>query len=347
MRRLLVPWLIVLKVLSALRQGTRFDVVEIHEPLSGPYSLVSRLFKRQLPPCAALSHGLEDRGWQAQLTHLRSYGRKPPLRTRVLVPLTLLSQARLGLRNSEAILVVSSVDRDHLVQHLRIPRERVSCAFGGVTARLFEVQSREADHARLLFIGSWIERKGTHELVEAWSRLQRARPTARLTLAGVGDADAAREQTRGLSGVDVIAQVRREELPGLLAAHDVFVLPSWFEGLPLAMLEAAAAGLACVVCAVCGNLDVFRPDDPRRDGALLIQPSDADSLYDALVALVDDPELRTTLGSRARERAREFSWARNATHSLDAYRAAVERRMRRCSGTRSVPSSRSKESGGG
>jgi glycosyltransferase involved in cell wall biosynthesis len=325
-RRLLVPWVIAGKVVAAQRRGSRFDVVEIHEPSAGVYAVLARLGGWRLPVSAVLSFGLEARGWQAQRNHLRAYGRKPAARSRILVPLTLLSQAQLGLSTAEAVLVPSTADRAHLMKRLRVPGERVSCAFTGVSSRLFEVERTAASDVRVLFLGSWIERKGTIELVAAWRRLARARPAVRLTLAGVGDAERASADVGDTARVEVLAEVGRKELPALLARHDVFVLPSWFEGMPLSMLEAAAAGLPCIVCGVCGNLDVFRPDDPQRDGAMLVPPSDPDALYEALVGLVDDPVLRKTLGHRARERARHFSWSDTAERSVEAYVAANDRR---------------------
>jgi glycosyltransferase involved in cell wall biosynthesis/predicted O-methyltransferase YrrM len=326
LRRLLVPWVIVAKVFAAVRRGERFDVVEIHEPMSGPYGLAARFVGRRLPTCAVLSFGLEERGWQARLAYLRAHGRKPPLRSRALVPLTLLSQARVGVRAAETVVVPSSADRDYLIGRLGVPGERVSCAFTGVSEALFKVQRIADDDVRLLFLGSWIERKGTHELIAAWRRLAVSRGNVRLTVAGTGNAERAAADLNGLPRAQLIPIVRRDELAGLLARQDVFVLASWFEGMPLSMLEAAAAGLACVVCSVSGNLDVFRLDDPQRDGAVLIPPNDADALYRALLTLVDDDELRGALGARARERARRFSWARTAQQELTAFQAAVRQR---------------------
>ncbi len=326
LRRLLVPWLIVMKVIDAVRTRERFDVVEIQETRASAYALVARLAGR-LPPCALLSHGLDERCWEAERAHLRVYGRRPSLRSRILVPLTLLSQSRLALRRAEAVLVLSSADRNHVVGRLGVPPERVTCVYTGVSEPMFEVERAARADARFLFLGSWIERKGTLELVAAWRRLVAERPQVRLTIAGIGDPKPARSDTHGLPRIDLIPAVAREELPDLLAQHNVFVLPSWFEGMPLAMLEAAAAGLACVVSAVCGNLDVFRPDDPRRDGAILIPPNDADALYRALVTLADDAEMRSALGGRARERARQFSWETSAEATVTAYTSAIERRL--------------------
>jgi glycosyltransferase involved in cell wall biosynthesis/predicted O-methyltransferase YrrM len=328
-RRLIVPWLIVAKVLRAARRGEHFEVVEIHEPLCGAFGLLARLLPARLPACAALSHGLNARFWQAERTYLRAGGRTPPFRSRVLVPLTLLPQARLGLRTAEAVLVTSSDDRRYLLEHVSVPAARVSCAFGGAPEDLFDVDRTAHEGVRLLFLGSWIERKGTVVLVAAWRRLAAERPNVSLTIAGPGDIDRARAEVGGLPRVELIPSVARRELPGLLAAHDVFVLPSWFEGMPLAMLEAAAAGLACVVSAVCGNLDVFRPDDPGRDGAILVPPNDANALHRALITLVDDDALRAALGASARERSRHFTWAANAEQAVAAYAAAIDRHFSR------------------
>jgi glycosyltransferase involved in cell wall biosynthesis len=231
----------------------------------------------------------------------------------------------LACRTADAVLVVSTQDRDYLIERMGVAPARVTCVYGGVSERLFDVPRTRLTCARLLFLGSWLERKGTLELIAAWRRLAADRPDVRLTIAGVGDSDQVRADTRELERVSVVEVLERDELPGLLAEHDLFVLPSWFEGMPLAMLEAAAAGLACVVCSVCGNLDMFRAQNPRQDGALLTPPNDADALYRALLTLVDDDDLRSELGARARERAREFTWARNAERTLAAYTGALTR----------------------
>ncbi len=329
LRRLFLPWLIVAKVLNAVRRSERFDIVEIHEPLSSAYGLISRLLGSRVPTCVALSHGLEERSWQALIAHLHAYNRKPPLSSRILVPLTLLSQARLGVQTAAAVLVVSSQDRDYLIDSIGVPPQRVSCAFGGVSEQLFHLPRTGAVEPRFLFFGSWIERKGTVELSEAWRRLAESRPGVQITIACGDSADRAREDMPEVPGVEIVSTFTRERLPKLLSTHNVFVLPSWFEGMALSMLEAAAAGLACIVSAVCGSLDLFRPSDPKRDGALLIPPNDARALYAALLTLVDDSQLRATLGARARERAREFTWTDNARRSLDAYLGALERDPKR------------------
>lgn len=321
-RRLLVPCLIAWKVIGAMVRGERYDIVEIHEPLASVYAVLARILGARMPACVVLSFGLEDRSWQAR----RAHEQRTPLRSRILVPLTLLWPARVGLRAASAVLVPSSADRDYLLETLKLPPARVRCAFTGVAPELFEIDRASDSAVRVLFLGTWIERKGTRELVDAWRRVAEARPDARLTLAGVVDGDRAQAQTSELERVEVIESVARDELPALLARHDAFVLPSAFEGLPLSMLEAAAAGLPCVVTAVCGNLDVFRRADPGSDGGVLIPAGDSDALYRALAELIEDAESRRLLGERARQRARVFTWARTAEETLLAYRSAIDGR---------------------
>ena len=95
---------------------------------------------------------------------------------------------------------------------------------------------------------------------------------------------------------------RREDVPALLAACDVFALPSVYEGSSLAVLEAMSAGLPC--------LATDCPSGPReisRDGAdaLLVPLDDAQAYTDALARLMDDASLRAALGRRASASIRE------------------------------------------
>jgi glycosyltransferase involved in cell wall biosynthesis len=327
LRRLVVPWLVAAKVLASRDIRTHVHVVEIHEPLAFAYSAVRAMLRgRRLPACVILSYGVEERAWRAQRDRWTRRGATPPASSLVSVPLTRLLPTRLGLRLADAILVPSSADRDYLIARYGRAPDHVVFAPTGVNPAFFALTPRGADHVRLLFVGSWIDRKGTPELVEAWDRLARTHAGLRLTLAGTGvrTKDVLADfPPRARDRVSVHSTIDRRELEALLASHQIFVLPSWFEGLPLSLLEAAAASLPCVVCAVCGNLDVFRRDRPDEDGGLLVEPHDAKGLADAVDRLVLDPSLRTRLAENARERARAFTWERTAQQALRAYRLAA------------------------
>ena len=105
-----------------------------------------------------------------------------------------------------------------------------------------------------------------------------------------------------------------------LSEADVFVLPSWAEGLPNAMIEAMAAGLAVVVSAV-GNI----PDLVRAGTeALLVGPQDVPALREALKKVIDDPSLRRNLGEAGYSlAARQFTVEQAADRILQAVNEVV------------------------
>lgn len=153
----------------------------------------------------------------------------------------------------------------------------------------------------LLFLGRLEEEKGVFVLIEALALLAGRYPALRAVVAGEGNMDALRAAATA-AGVP-----ERLELPGwvageakarLLARAGLFVLPSRFEGLPMALLEAQAAGLPVVATRVGGIPQVV------TDGVngLLADPDDVASLVEALVPLLADVELARRMGEIGRER---------------------------------------------
>jgi glycosyltransferase involved in cell wall biosynthesis len=98
-----------------------------------------------------------------------------------------------------------------------------------------------------------------------------------------------------------LGQRPNEDVPDLLAAMDVLVCSSRFEGMPLAVLEWMAAGKAIVASRV-GGIPAILEDG--RDG-ILVPPRDERAFADAIVRLLDAPALRKQLGEAARHRQRE------------------------------------------
>jgi glycosyltransferase involved in cell wall biosynthesis len=103
-------------------------------------------------------------------------------------------------------------------------------------------------------------------------------------------------------------------------AADIFILPSAYEGLSLACLEAAASGLPLLVPAISGAKEIVG----QNEGGYLVQRS-VRSVTDALVRLADDPGLRSTLGSEARRRVQPYDWENSAMSVTELYRHLLER----------------------
>lgn len=97
----------------------------------------------------------------------------------------------------------------------------------------------------------------------------------------------------------------RKDVPTLLAASDVFLFPSWQEGLPVSQMEAMAAGLPCVVSDVRGNADLIS----QGEGGFLRKPGDAEGFAEDVALLLGDPALRESMGRRNRREIEKYSLA--------------------------------------
>lgn len=154
----------------------------------------------------------------------------------------------------------------------------------------------------LLTLARLHAQKGLGYLIEAAALL----PDATFAIAGEGPDRAALEaQARALGLADrVIFLGQRQDVRELLAGCDAFVLPSLWEGLPVSILEAMAAGKPVIASEIPGN------DEAVVHGitGLLVPPRDPVALADAIRSVVADPALAARLGTAGRERAeQEFS----------------------------------------
>jgi glycosyltransferase involved in cell wall biosynthesis len=109
----------------------------------------------------------------------------------------------------------------------------------------------------------------------------------------------------------------RADVPAILAAADIFVLPSHFEGLPMSVIEAMLTGLPVVATDIRGPREQVVPGQT----GLLVPPATVAPLADALRALATDPALRARMGDAGRTRAMAlYDEAAIVAHSLDVLR---------------------------
>lgn len=152
---------------------------------------------------------------------------------------------------------------------------------------------------RILFLGQVEPRKGIYELVEAVALLRARFPQVELAVGGQGAMAELRRraaQWNVADRIDELGWVDAGQKAQQLARAAIFCLPSHAEGLPMAMLEAMAAGKAIVVTGVGGIPDAVRDGD----NGLLVPPGDVQALAAALARLLDDEQERRRLGARAR-----------------------------------------------
>ena len=160
---------------------------------------------------------------------------------------------------------------------------------------------------RLVFVGRVVEQKGLVVLFEAMRRLLGDHPGLSLTVVGDGphrEDLARRAAALGLGDhVEFVGATSQAEVVEILAKADLFVLPSYAEGVPVVAMEALGSGVPVVASFVGGMPELV------EDGhtGFLVRPGDPEQLADRIGRLVADPGLRTRLGANGRAKvAAEF-----------------------------------------
>jgi glycosyltransferase involved in cell wall biosynthesis/aminoglycoside phosphotransferase (APT) family kinase protein len=213
-------------------------------------------------------------------------------------------QLRALARGVDRYLAVSRGIAAELVGRLGWPAEKIEVVYNAVDAERVAVSAppglREelGDEGRPLVLtpARLDAQKGHATLFEAIAQV----PDAVFVLAGEGpEREPLEALARRLEIADRVRFLgRREDVPALLAACDVFALPSLYEGSSLAVLEAMAAGIPVVSSAIGGTDELIE----EGRGGLLVAPGDAAALAAALRRMLDEPELRESLAAGARER---------------------------------------------
>jgi glycosyltransferase involved in cell wall biosynthesis len=233
---------------------------------------------------------------------------------------------RLYNHEVQAVVAISEGVRAVLIGS-GVDSARIHVVPSGVEAERFtpQVGARAASRARyavaadaclLVVVGALEARKGHDVLLAALATL--ANPRVQSLCAGEGTARGALEARRAALGLTGTVRFlgRVDDVPGLLAAADVAVMPSRQEGLGVAALEAMAAGLPVIASQVGGLPEAI------QDGAtgLLVPPGDAAALAAAIARLAADPAYAHRLGAAGAVRVRtRFTMAAMADATLAVY----------------------------
>ncbi|MCP2257272.1 Glycosyltransferase involved in cell wall bisynthesis [Streptoalloteichus tenebrarius] len=204
--------------------------------------------------------------------------------------------------------------------------ERLHVIPSGVRRALFHTVDgaplADVPRPRVLFLGRLHRQKGVADLVRALTLV----PSARLVLAGDGperDRLARLADALGVADrVRFLGFVPHDRVPSLLRDADLLVMPSRYEELGTALVEARHVGVPVVATRVGGIPDVV------RDGVdgLLVPPGDIPALACALHRLVHDPALARRLARQARAHADQYTWEVLAGQVLDVYREVLRER---------------------
>lgn len=221
---------------------------------------------------------------------------------------------RRSLEQATRVIVLSSVWRTRVLS--MAPRARIEVLANPIHVR-GEPGAASEQHSRILFLGGADHVKGVETLLEAVKALVPDFPHIRVVIAGPGDLQPVirRASRLGIStNVECVGWLTSAERDTQLAQATLLALPSLNEGLPMALLEAMAAGRAVVATSVGGIPDLVRSE---HDG-LLVPPGDPGAFAAAIRRVLSDRILRNGLERAARETVR-------ARYSVDAVLPALSK----------------------
>lgn len=224
-----------------------------------------------------------------------------------------------AIRQADAYIALTPFERDYLIAR-GIPEKKIAVIGGGVdTAAFLQADGRVVreryglgDRPVVALIGKQTARKRYDVMIAAMQRVWAVMPEVRLLLAGARTSYSAQIMriVEGLPSsrrdrVFIVSDFREEEKPGLLAACDVFALPSAEESFGIAFLEAWAAGRP-VIGVRAGAIPTVV--DEGRDG-LLASYGDPEDLARAILALLADPVRREEMGRAGQNKVLEnYTW---------------------------------------
>lgn len=289
--------------------AARADVVHIHTAAFGSalrkLALV-RLCKMMGRPTVLHIHGAEFADYYGAL--------RPPLRRLI----------EGGLKAADRVIVLGSYWQRFFVETVGLSAEKVVVVHNGVPFLPLPERTEDEGSCLLLALGELGARKGTPETIAALRQLAGSHPNWRAVLAGNGAVDEFRAQVAGspLAGrVELPGWVDKAEARDLLARAHVLLLPSHNEGLPVAILEAMAAGLAVIATPVGAIEDAV----VNGETGLIVPPGDSNALARAIARLLDDPDLRHRMGEAGRQRFVErFTIAEAARRVINIYRDLLQ-----------------------
>jgi glycosyltransferase involved in cell wall biosynthesis len=205
-----------------------------------------------------------------------------------------------------AVVVLSDSWRAFYMKHFGLTDGQCVVLRNPVELPLSLPDRRGRSDVTFVSLGRIGNRKGSFESLEAVAAIKPHGLPVRLVLAGDGEVEAARRRATslGISGqVEVLGWAGPREREQLLERADVFLLPSHQEGLPMALLEAMAAGLPAITTPVGGIPEVVTHE---REG-LLARPGDVPGIAQAIQWMCEHPDERLAMGRAARLRVQPMS----------------------------------------
>lgn len=227
-------------------------------------------------------------------------------------------------RRSACLIALSESWRNYYIETCHLEPERVVVLNNPVALPEKWQKTEKVGKLKFVFLGKINKRKGIFDILTALAKLEpQYRNQVELVLAGTGEIAEVENLATEL-GIEkqivFLGWVNQEQRDQLLAESDVMLLPSYNEGLPMAILEAMSWGIPIITTPVGGIPEVIE----HGKSGLLVTPGHILELITAMESLIENPALRLSLGKGARQRVEPLSLEHYTDALLNLYRRILE-----------------------
>lgn len=222
-------------------------------------------------------------------------------------------------RKCQGFIVLSETWEKYYIDNLGLNSKQVFVLSNPTELPPKIPQRENAETLNLVFCGRVGERKGAFDLINAFSQLTAPQKEAtKLIFAGDGEIEKAQQLAAELKiteQVNFLGWINSQQREQILAKADIFILPSYNEGLPMAILEAMAWGLPIITTPVGGIPELVI----NQQNGLLVQPGNIQELSTAIALLIKDEKLRRDLGIIARNNVEPYDINNYCHRLVDIY----------------------------
>jgi glycosyltransferase involved in cell wall biosynthesis len=307
----------IVREIAEFLASERFDIIHTHGGISGFYGRWAAR-RCHVPVIIHTLHGIH-------YLHYRN-----PLLKWLFVFLE-----RYFSRFTDALIFVSEADKKKGQIHNLASEKKMYMIENGIDFSVLSLRAAGAKDGHDIGTGSvqpivgtvarLHRQKGLAYLIKAAKKLSQAYPKVKVMIVGEGPQRHKLERlNRSLGLLDTVRFMgERKDAVAILSMFDVFVLPSLWEGLPYALIEAGALGLAVVASDIDGNCEIIKDGE----AGILVPPKDVNALASSIIRLLSDEETRNRMGKNLRESILpRYTLARMVQQTQELYLRSFERR---------------------
>jgi len=285
----------------------KFDILHVHLPLVGRVETSI--------PVVVTVHSLPE---------LVRYPRSLSSLEEKLFSPFLLSTERTVVNKADIVTTVSEFVAEEVRKHLFFRNSQITVIGSGVDHDFFKPISPSVGNSYVLYVGRLHNKKGVLDLVHSASYVHRQYPDVHFILIGSGPLERKIRKTVQKGGLvnrfKFIRTADKATLRRYYSNASVFLLPSYYEGLPLSLLEAMSCGAPVVATSVGGIKEIIK----HGQSGFLVRPGDLEALAQSVVYLISNPLLGRQLGENARKRIMDsFTWKKVVERLVTCYVAAL------------------------